>query len=382
MNARKPPSQRAGFGRFLLTLSPRARSVFYAGVFMLFAPGPVVVQAGHAIGTPGELLAVQCLLAGLVALAWLQVGLYGPRWLLAAIPGMVLSIAITRAVRHASTTSIEGTLLGAVCLGTIVGGYVFFVRFIRREATQRLRLDTEVGLARDIHARLVPPIDARYGRVEVHGRSLASTEVGGDLADAATGSGGLTLCVADVSGHGVGAGLLMAMVKSALRTRVSTSEGFATLLQDLNRLVYESGRPDMFVTCACLHFDASSRARFALAGHPPILHYRAQSGAVERLGDDQLPLGVLPQADPGAHEVAAEPGDVFLVITDGLTEVVNRGGEEFGLERLEELLRANAREPLATIGDRMLRAVEAHGPREDDQTLLLARMRAIGEEGT
>lgn len=380
VNGRDLPSKRASFAKFFYRLSPRARWVFYAGVFLFFAPGPVTLQAGHVIDTPVLVIAGQCFLAGVTALAWLHVGLFGRKWLLVSLPLMALAVWFTRVVRQVSGTRGEPTWLGLACVVAIVGGYILFVRFIRHEGVERLRLDTEVGLAREIHARLVPPIDVRQGRVEVLGRSVASSEVGGDLVDAVESDGGITLCVADVSGHGVGAGLLMAMVKSALRTRAFARAGFDTLLPDLNRLVFESGRPDMFVTCACLHFDGSARARFALAGHPPILHYRRRTDAVEELGDDRLPLGVLPDAGPGAREVAAEPQDLFLVVTDGLTEVVDRAGEEFGLRRLAELLRANAEEPLEVLSDRMLRAVAAHGPREDDQSLLLARVRASRED--
>jgi len=117
------------------------------------------------------------------------------------------------------------------------------------------------------------------------------------------------------------------------------------------------------------------QAEYALAGHPPILHYRAGSGNTARLSMEQLPLGLLPGGHYFSARAAYAPGDVFLLLTDGIPEVENEKGEEFGLDRVEQILISHAAEPLPQIWDAVMKAARRHGPPEDDQTLLLLRAR-------
>src|SRR5262249_42202424 len=154
--------------------------------------------------------------------------------------------------------------------------------FVQREGTRYVRAHTEIALARDIHRLLVPALARRVGAFEFQGVSVPSGEVGGDLIDLVESKDGWIGYVADVSGHGVGAGLLMGMVKSAARMQLQQMSPIDQLLTDLNAVLLDLKKPEMYVTFAGLQFDESG-LRFSVAGHPPILHYRATSATVDEL---------------------------------------------------------------------------------------------------
>src|SRR5215468_11822722 len=136
------------------------------------------------------------------------------------------------------------------CLFVILLGYVFFVRFVRKQGLRYFRVQTEIELAEQIHRSLVPPIAWHTSQYEFYGVSVPSGEMGGDLIDVVQDSKKGIAYLADVSGHGVPSGVLMAMVKSAVRMRLATSCEPQVLLEDLNRVLSELMAAEMFVTVA------------------------------------------------------------------------------------------------------------------------------------
>jgi len=130
----------------------------------------------------------------------------------------------------------------------------------------------------------------------------------------------------------------------------------------------------MYATLALLRFGSSSEAEYALAGHPPILHYRHGSKDTARLSMEQLPLGLIPGGSYVSKRVIYSPRDLFLMVTDGITEVTNARDEEFGLTRLQDLLTRHATRALPEIWDLIMREVRQYGRQQDDQSLLLLRV--------
>ena len=243
----------------------------------------------------------------------------------------------------------------------------FFIRFDR--------MQTELSLAHDIQATLVPTISFQTSRFEVYGKSLPSIEMGGDLIDVVEGDGGLLAYVADVSGHGLPAGQLMGMLKTAFRVSLQFHQEPVALLESADRILPSVKGPGMYATVALLHFNGSVQAEYALAGHVPILHYRRRSRDTVRLAMEQFPLGLIPGGSYASERVSYSPGDLFLMLTDGLTETAGETGEEFGLARLEQLLVERATEPLQRIWELVMGGVKQHGMQRDDQSLLLLRVR-------
>ena len=131
----------------------------------------------------------------------------------------------------------------------------------------------------------------------------------------------------------------------------------------------------MYATLALLQFDGSAEAEYALAGHVPILHYRDRSRDTVRLSMEQFPLGLIPGGCYASQRVMYSSGDLFLMLTDGISEVPNERDEEFGLARLEQLLTQYAAQPLPRIWELIMEQAHHHGLQQDDQTLLLIRVR-------
>jgi hypothetical protein len=263
----------------------------------------------------------------------------------------------------------------AGALSCVLLGYTGFVRFATREGRQWAAADAELRLARDIHQALVPRIERTIGRVEFHGVSAPSGHVGGDLVDVVARDDGRWLgYVADVSGHGVSSGLLMAMVKSGMRMHSSDWPPLPALVTDLNQLICDQAAPQMFVTMACVRGTSDGGpVEFTLAGHPPILRVRA--GVVTEVAEPHIPVGVMPDWTFGSATLDVEPGDLLAVVTDGLFEVFDAKDRDFGLDGIKEALASSANRPLADIASHLLERVRAFGAQLDDQTLLLIRFR-------
>ena len=274
---------------------------------------------------------------------------------------------------------LDGMILGGWAITSLAAGYVLTTMFINAEGRLRLSLEGEMSAAQRIHTTLVPPLDTRLPGLHVYGRSTASSRMGGDLLDIVEENGRCGVYLADVSGHGVGAGVVMAMVKASIRMRLRSDAPLDSLLNDLNAVVAGVTSPEMFVTFACVRFDPGPgprRAQVGLAGHLPIFHVAAGERVVRDLPNDRLPLGVTDDETYVVQSQSCAPGDLFALYTDGLTETMDREGRQFGVARLRALIADLADRPLDEIHADVLRAVEAHGGQSDDRTLLLVRVTA------
>jgi len=304
----------------------------------------------------------------LIAVAW-AIGVLAARSSLFR-PGLVSTpVPVPRALE-------ERILLDAI--GIWVSGALGFrllMSFVTTAGLDNVRMQTELALAHDIQATLVPTVSFQTPSFEVYGKSIPSTEMGGDLIDIIESDGSLLAYVADISGHGLPAGQLMGMLKTALRVSLQFHEQPVALLESADRVLPAVKGPDMYATIAMLYFDDSSQAEYALAGHVPILHYRDRSGDTARLSMEQFPLGLIPGGRYASRRVSYSPRDLFLLLTDGITEAVNEQDEEFGLARLERLLSQHAAQPLSQIWELVMGEVKQHGLQQDDQSLLLLRIR-------
>jgi sigma-B regulation protein RsbU (phosphoserine phosphatase) len=235
-------------------------------------------------------------------------------------------------------------------------------------------MQTELSLAHGIQTTLVPVLAFRNANFEVYGKSIPSAEMGGDLMDLIESESGLLTYVGDVSGHGLAAGQLMGMLKTAIRVAVQFQQSPVDLLEGADRVLPAVKEPDMFATLALLRFYSSTEAEYASAGHVPILHYRHRSRDTARLSMQQFPLGLFPGGSYASQRVTCSSRDLFLMLTDGISEVRNDKEEEFGLNRVEELLMRCAEQPLSHIYELIMESVRGYGVQEDDQTVLLVRV--------
>jgi serine phosphatase RsbU (regulator of sigma subunit) len=261
-----------------------------------------------------------------------------------------------------------------IWLGTGLG-FRLLLSFVTTEGLENVRMQTELSLARGIQATLVPTISFQNASFEVYGKSIPSAEMGGDLMDLIEDDRSLLAYVADVSGHGLAAGQLMGMLKTAIRVSLQFQQHPVALLEGADRVLPAVKEADMYATLALLRFDGSAQAEYALAGHVPILHYRDRSRDTARLSMQQFPLGLIPGGCYTSQRVTYSSRDLFLMFTDGISEVPNDRDEEFGLTRLEHLLTQDAAQPLPHIWELIMEEVCQHGLQQDDQTVLLVRVR-------
>jgi hypothetical protein len=260
-----------------------------------------------------------------------------------------------------------------ILVGTIVG-YRVLVDFVLTEGIAKVRMQTELALAHGIQTTLVPTLSFQVERFEVYGKSIPSAEMGGDLIDTVERDGTLLAYVADISGHGLAAGQLMGMLKTAIRVSLQFRQQPVAVMESADRVLPAVKESNMYATLALLYFDGSSEVEYSLAGHPPILHYREPTRDIARLAMEQFPLGLIPGGRYSSRRVSYSPRDVFLMLTDGISELPDANDEEFGLNHLEQLLRQNAAEPLPELWELIMGEVQRHGMQQDDQTLLLLRV--------
>jgi len=249
-----------------------------------------------------------------------------------------------------------------------------------REAAGPAGVGRDLVLARRIQSRFLPTSGPPLATLEYSGLCLQAGAVGGDGYDfLELGPRQLGLTLADASGKGVPAALLLATLQGTLRNEVA--HGTADLvgvLARVNAQFYAATAPEHFASLFFALYDDSTRLlRYVNCGHNPPLLLRARGGA-QRLDTGGPALGLVDAWDGRGASVTLAPGDVLLVYSDGVTEAEDAGGEEFGAGRLLEVLQANASRPPAEIATTIVSAVEAFGGRlhRDDLTLVIARGRA------
>jgi sigma-B regulation protein RsbU (phosphoserine phosphatase) len=181
-----------------------------------------------------------------------------------------------------------------------------------------------------------------------------------------------------VSGHGVPAALIASMIKVAVPSVADSADDPGELLARLGRALH-GHLQGQYVTAAYLWLDTDSRtARYAAAGHPPLVLWRAAEGSLSRIESNGLLFGVEPDSEYPSCEVPIAPGDRFVLYTDGLTEPENAAGEPFGEARLEQVLFGLRGSPTAAVPRRLLEAVRAWSPasvaQQDDITLVVIDM--------
>jgi serine phosphatase RsbU (regulator of sigma subunit) len=241
------------------------------------------------------------------------------------------------------------------------------------------RVGHDLDVARSIQRGLLPARPPELDGFEVAGWNQPADETGGDYFDwQALPGGRVAISLADASGHGIGPALVGASCRAYARASFMADGGHDGVLDHLNRLLADDLESNRFVTFAVVFLDPDS-ARFKVlsAGHGPILWYRRAADSFERLEAQGIPLGMI--AGVG-YEHGAEgrlaPGDFIALATDGVHEWENPEGEEFGLARLEALLRRSRDRSAEGVIGELLTAVAdfCEGTRQkDDLTAVILK---------
>jgi sigma-B regulation protein RsbU (phosphoserine phosphatase) len=247
-----------------------------------------------------------------------------------------------------------------------------------RTALEKSRLEEDLEIARRIQRSYLPaefPVRADF---DIHGTNVPSKQVGGDYYDVIPmARERFFVAMADVSGKGVPASLLSAMLHASLHAYVAEGYGVAEIQSRVNRRVHESTSADQFITGFLGLFEPESRiVRYSNAGHNPPFLIRSD-GTSEALSAGGLILGVDPDAAYEEVRVDMNAGDRLILYTDGITEALRCDGEQFGEERLLALVRGlPPRMPSEAIVREIIGAVERFADADeasDDRTLLVVR---------
>ncbi|HVP37704.1 MAG TPA: PP2C family protein-serine/threonine phosphatase [Candidatus Saccharimonadales bacterium] len=240
-------------------------------------------------------------------------------------------------------------------------------------------LDREMLNVGDLQRKLLPRRPPELRGYEWEPYYATSARAGGDYYDFMTvADRRVGILVADASGHGAPAAVVMAMTRMLLSIASNGSSSPDELLSEFNRRLAATLPEGLFVTvCLVLLEPETGRLDYALAGHDPPLVIRADNGGTEELPvRGGPPLGPFPESRFESGSALLRPGDALLIYTDGLTEAASPAGELFGVERVLESISAARSMQLADLRKQILRRVDAHtggAPLRDDLTLLMLR---------
>jgi sigma-B regulation protein RsbU (phosphoserine phosphatase) len=222
------------------------------------------------------------------------------------------------------------------------------------------RVMRDMEIAQQIQVSFLPELPPELPGVEMGGRCMSAAHVGGDYYDFfRRDDDTVDLLIADVSGHSVGAALVMSEVRTLLRAQVNSSHSACSVLQSLNSQLYDDlTRAELFITMFYAKYNASTgRLSYANAGHNrPMISRRGQTACIE-LDAEGLILGVRQTVVFEERFIELQKGDVVLFYTDGLTEAASHKGEMFETERVCSLLAEVSHLPVQQIIDAFYRAV-------------------------
>jgi serine phosphatase RsbU (regulator of sigma subunit) len=360
---------------------PLASSVFFfAAVACLFSAQNLIFLGLNVQSQSLLEISSNVLVSGAFAIVWALAGTRRILWLfpvIAIVQTAAYSLLAHSFGSHHVLNSAELQHKLRVCSAfesvLIIAGYILFLAFFNREGARFFKTQTEVRLAGEIHRTLVPVRHQTIGNVELFGTSIPSSEVGGDIFDILQSDGRWHAYVADVSGHGVAAGILMSMIKSAASMQLTKLHKPAELLADLNDVMQPFTSPANYLTFAYVSGDGSDTLNFALAGHLPILHYQAKTKSIVEHSDGNVPIGLFQNQSFVTSQLQLSPGDLLAIITDGFTEIFDSKEKEIGMEDFKTMLLACVEKPLPEIYRDLRARTMQFGKQTDDQTMLLLR---------
>jgi sigma-B regulation protein RsbU (phosphoserine phosphatase) len=387
-----PP--RAHWFDYSVTGFVRLDAVNLSDVSNTRADVPVILgYTARASELNGRLLALVGEWAGLAVTALFVVGAIFVLIELAALAG---SISLTRSITHAVEDLYQATRyvesgdfshrieirnrdqLGV--LGQSFNSMTTSVATLMTEQRQRQRLEHELAIAREVQAQLFPKEKPAVQGVELEAICRPARVVSGDYYDfLPLGPGRLGIALADISGKGISAALIMASLQAALRSqalfngRGSGSTG--EIVARLNEHLYRSTAPDRFATFFYGVYDAQThRLEYTNAGHPPPLCITGQQ--VQRLSAGGTVLGLFDDGNYESQVIDVAPGSLFIAYSDGLSEAENPKEQEFGDQRVLDVALRLGQASAGAVLKNLLAVVDqwtGTAEQSDDVTLIVAR---------
>ena len=358
--------------RFLQITVIAASVIGIAGVCSAF-----ITESPYKFMPYNNLLAIWCFLTLAVvnAVPSLAKRFMVIRSRIAAIGTLVLAVAVLYAnlqfLFHLPYYPFFEPLAFAVFVFSL--GYVAAEKIFADER-RLLSIENELEIAREIQSSILPGCAPELKSLRINAAYRPMTAVAGDFYEfVPVDQNRVGFLVADVSGHGVPAALIAAMIKVAMQSVVSSAHDPPEVLRGLNRILSGQLRGQL-ISAAYLWLDTEIRkASYSAAGHPPLLCWR--EGKLERIESNGLLFGVRSDSDYPVCEMPLHSGDRFLLYTDGVVEPENAVGEPFGDRKLEQVVRNNHSLPPSELSEQLLSEIRHWQPasvtQQDDITLII-----------
>jgi serine phosphatase RsbU (regulator of sigma subunit) len=270
---------------------------------------------------------------------------------------------------------VEG--LGAGADDFVAKGSDFEILFARLRALLRVKnyqdqlrrinqqIMRDLQIARRVQQALVPAGAFRGPRAEVRSAYIPSEALSGDFYDYFMQDDLLYLFVADVSGHGLPAAILVSLLKSYIHLEADPSSSLAEVMTRLNDFLFTVSLPTQYATAQLFRVDARGNVVFANAAHPPFLLYRRSCGKTSLIEEPSNLLGAMPSMAYEERSLSVSPGDTLFVYTDGLTDRRNSSGDFYAIERIAILLEDSRDAAVDTIYDRIYADISGFDATDD-----------------
>jgi len=306
-----------------------------------------------------------------------------PRRLVFAVAGLFLVGALVTGLQMASGHRAEAEYwrLASNTVDFLLAAFLLMTFLLAMELIDKLQFRDELVLARELQRDLLPKAVPKVPGFELSAYNRIANMVGGDLYDfTPLPDGRLAVLFGDASGHGMTAGLVMAVAHAAFQTQLESDPSPAAIVGTLNRVLCRTGGPRSFFSCVYLLLSPDGSFSATVAGHPPVLLV-GDDGTVRReVGRGAYPLGIKTGLDWLPIPGAVAPGELLVFCSDGLAEARSAAGEEFGDARIAAIVRDHAgraaSDVVESLASEVARFCGREAPEDDISILVIKRAAA------
>jgi len=247
-----------------------------------------------------------------------------------------------------------------------------------KEVMEKQRIEKELEIAYDIQQSILPKKFPLPDILDIAATSIPAQEIGGDFYDIIEcGDNQIASYIADVSGKGIPASLFMALSRSVLRIQAMNKKFPSSAIEGANNFILADSKNGMFVTLFYFYLDLNHRKmHYGCAGHNDQFYYNCKTDTLSLIKATGIPLGILPSPFFSEEIIDYNDGDFIVLFTDGVIEAINQKNEEYGIERLTEVIRSSKDEPADHILKNIQNDVEKYYgdvKQFDDLTLLILK---------
>lgn len=264
-----------------------------------------------------------------------------------------------------------------ITMSTLAGTHFTNIK-LHEDLVEKRILEEQINIMRNIQRGLLPQTTPSSCSFEIAAKSRSAKQVGGDFYDFIELSQyQFVAVIGDVSGKGIPASLLMSMTKSLLKFHLQQEVSLCDAITDVNRFLAYETPSEKFVTTQAIYINTKDKSiELANAGHGYLVIYRSEAGAFEQLDAEGLALGILPEFGYEIINSSYSSGDIILMFTDGLSESMSPTHEQFGYNRIEEIIRRMTDDSPDEIITELFLAMEDHAEgksQHDDTTVIVLK---------